>query len=91
MPHIDVNNDFHDGDWSDIGPEVVAHGFIERATILDKGMTSGRPSIALAIKLDDGGYVMAETSYALFRMVQSAFKHSKVALADMEQHPGEYI
>lgn len=90
MPNIDVSKDFKDGDWSDL-QSVVGHGVITRATVLDKGMASGRPSVALVIQLDDGNHIIAETSYALFRMVQTVFKHSKAVIDDMEQHPGEYI
>ena len=91
MPNIDITMDFKDGDWRDLKAEHSGHGFIERAAVLPKGMASGRPSVALAIRLDDGSVVLAETSYALFRMVQTAFKNSRTVLADMEQHPYEYI
>ncbi len=41
--------------------------------LLDKGMTSGRPSVTLRIDLPDGRVVLAETSLRLFASAGRAF------------------
>ncbi len=41
--------------------------------ILDGGMQSGKPSVALSFELPDGKVVFAETSYALFMTCAKAF------------------
>jgi hypothetical protein len=41
---------------------------------LEGGMTSGQPSVAVIIELDDGRWVFAETSLKLFLAAADAFK-----------------
>jgi len=55
--------------------QVVVHltgQFIIAA--LDKGMTSGRPSLALRFDLDDGTVVIQETSVAAFLTAAAAIR-----------------
>ena len=44
-----------------------------QVALLDKGMTSGRPSVMLRIDLPDGRVVLAETSLRLFALACRAF------------------
>ena len=59
-----------DGCWPDLKDQEIIH--LDNASppiqvaILDGGLTSGRPSVALRIDLPDGKYVIAETSARLF-------------------------
>lgn len=43
-----------------------------RVAVLDRGMASGRPSVALRLDLVDGTVVIAETSARLFAMAGRA-------------------
>jgi hypothetical protein len=48
-----------------------------RLTILDGGMTSGLPSVAIRLDLPDGKVVIAETSLQLFLTAADALKTTK--------------
>lgn len=43
-----------------------------QVAVLDKGMASGRPSVAIRVDLPDGKHVVAETSARLFCMAARA-------------------
>jgi hypothetical protein len=57
--------------WPDLA-EKAAEGMLHHVTRaisvagLDHGMSSGKPSVAIRIDLNDGTSVLAETSLALF-------------------------
>lgn len=57
-------------EWPDLDRENVIHLGNDappvRVAVLDGGMSSGQPSIALRIDLPDGRSVIAETSARLF-------------------------
>lgn len=57
-------------EWPDLGRENVIHlgdgAPPIRVAVLENGMGSGRPSIALRIDLPDGKSVIAETTARLF-------------------------
>lgn len=59
-----------DGAWPDLGEKPFIHlgngAPPIRVIVLDRGMTSGRPSVALRLDLPDGQTVVAETSARLF-------------------------
>jgi hypothetical protein len=57
---------------TDRGKVIVAEKDIKLG-VLPGGMTSGMPSISMAIPLEDGRVVLAETSYRLFMMAAEAF------------------
>lgn len=65
-----------DGCWPDLAdnPNLieVKDGNMEVA-LLDKGMASGRPSVAFRIDLPDGKIVFAQTTARLFCMAAKAF------------------
>lgn len=44
-----------------------------RLGMLPDGMSSGKPSVAIAITLEDGRVVLAETSYALLKAAINFF------------------
>lgn len=59
--------------WGDAyGGQLPARGTIARIGVIPHGMTSGRPSVALLIELDDGTKVFAETSWRNFTLASSA-------------------
>ena len=58
-----------DGDnaWPDLRGKTIHHVKEKlEVAVLDKGMTSGRPSVAIRLDLEDGSSVIAETSARLF-------------------------
>lgn len=75
MPRMDIILD-GDGAFADVPPEKFAHTTEPiRVAILNGGMQSGKPSVAIGVFLpNNGGCVMAETSLALFLSAADAFK-----------------
>ena len=75
MPSIDIILD-GEGAFNDVPPEKFAHTQEEiRIAGLERGMTSGKPSVAIGVFLPHGGgCVLAETSLALFLMAADALK-----------------
>lgn len=58
-----------DNAWPDLRDKPVIHvanGKGISVAVLDGGMASGRPSVALRLELPDGQTVIAETSARLF-------------------------
>lgn len=56
-----------DGKWDDLKDEAIHYADTPlKVIVLDKGMASGRPSVAFRIDLPDGTSVIAETSARLF-------------------------
>ena len=56
-----------EGKWDDLKDEHVLYAETPlKVLVLDKGMASGRPSVAFRIDLPDGTSVVAETSARLF-------------------------
>lgn len=64
-----------DGDnaWPDLKETGFTEGHFSAVAILDGGMTSGKPSVALRITLPDGRTVIAQTTARLFCMAGRAF------------------
>lgn len=64
-----------DGDacWPDLKDSGFVEGELAAVAILDKGMTSGKPSVALRIKLPDGRTVIAQTTARLYCSAAKAF------------------
>lgn len=64
-----------DGDnaWPDLREKGFHKGLVSGVTILDKGMSSGRPSVAIRIELEDGSSLIAQTSARLFCTAAKAF------------------
>jgi hypothetical protein len=74
---LDVRPDIEQAPWSDLlGAD---HGVVRRIGLLRNGTTGGRASLVLAIQLDDGRWVVAETTYRLFRTATRALAASPVA------------
>lgn len=73
MPNADVTI-VRQGEppWSDIDPERLIHQTDLRVAILEGGMASGAPSVALRFDLPDGEVLIAETSLATFTSVMAA-------------------
>jgi hypothetical protein len=77
MPALDVTMDIPDGDpgWAATmhsGPGEPASGEIVRIGVIRDGMQSGRPSLAMAVRLADGRMVFAETSWRNFALAAVA-------------------
>lgn len=64
--------------WPDLDPAKIIHLANDappmHVAVLDMGMDSGRPSVALRIDLPDGKTVVAETSARLFVSAALAIK-----------------
>lgn len=69
-----------DGVWTDLvkDDERIIHigngAPPLQITVLEGGMTSGKPSVSLRVDLPDGRIVIAETSLALLLAAADAFK-----------------
>ncbi len=61
--------------WPDITEKNFVESLsLERAGILEKGMTSGKTSVALALKDANGGYYFAQTSAELIKALYHAIQ-----------------
>ena len=77
MPVLKLNME-GDGCWQDLHT-LFASRHLRRSesieiAVMEKGMTSGKPSVAIRVNLDEGDVVIAETSLALFLSAADAFK-----------------
>jgi hypothetical protein len=63
---LDVTTNMDAQPWTDIDRNTLLHGTIDRIGLLPNGTTGGRASIAIAVTLDDGRVVIAETTWRLF-------------------------
>ena len=60
-------------------PGIEEGGELTDVAMLEKGMTSGLPSVALAIRMPDGRMIFAETSLKLFVGAAQTFVATMVA------------
>ena len=66
MPSMTINFE-GDGAWPDLNSkEVIPIEENIEVLVLDRGMTSGKPSVAFRFNLSDGRVVVAQTSAQLF-------------------------
>jgi hypothetical protein len=63
-----------DGAFDDLPRDAIAHGHATAIAYLDRGMASGKGSIALRVDVDGGGHVVAETSWALLHAAVRAIE-----------------
>ncbi|KLL11569.1 MULTISPECIES: hypothetical protein [Protofrankia] len=77
--HLEVRPDLDRHPWSDLAEPRPLHGHLARIGMLRHGTTSGRASVGLAIQLDDGRWVVAETTWRLFRGAARALSSSPTA------------
>lgn len=75
MPVLDLKLD-GDGAWPDLADKLDRVTRIEHAqiTVLDRGMTSGKPSVTVRLDLPDGQIILYETSLALFLTTADAIR-----------------
>lgn len=76
MPALTVKLD-GDNAWPDLATRHVHnHNEAIEVAVLEKGMSSGKPSVAIRIDID-GGSIIAQTSAALFvtaaRMIHAKY------------------
>lgn len=62
MPHIVLTPNIDDSPWRDL--DGAAHGILERVAGIPGGMQSGKPAVGLAVRLESGDWIVAETSWA---------------------------
>lgn len=67
-----IDMQVEDGAWRPYLGEAPLTGKLTRIGVLPHGMTSGRPSAALCIVLDDGRAVFAESSWRNFSLAAVA-------------------
>jgi hypothetical protein len=70
--NIKFNGDGAFTDLEDKMDHVISIQTPIEVVVLDKGMVSGKPSIAMRIELPDGRTVIAETSGRLFALAGKA-------------------
>lgn len=78
-----------DGSWPDLKDKefiTIEKGL--EVTILDGGMSSGKPSVAIRFELPDGTPVIAQTSARLFCTAAKAFMAKYPDLFDDEPRGG---
>lgn len=76
MPSLDINLN-GDGAWpelKDASPERVFWTQTAKLCVLEGGMVSGRPSVALRIDLPDGRVAIYQTSVGQFLMAAAALR-----------------
>jgi hypothetical protein len=64
------------GTWNDIETESILEATLERITLLPEGTKKGRDSVELLFRLEDGRYVHASTTYALWQGASSIFEET---------------
>ncbi len=62
---LDISPDLDLDPWADLADLWAANGRLARIGLLSHGATGGQASVALAIRLDDGTRVCAETTWRL--------------------------
>lgn len=78
MPFLSIKP-FRKSDPGPAWPDITDKNFVEsleleRATIVEKGMQSGKTSIGLALKDKHGGYYYAETSAEILETLYASLK-----------------
>ncbi|MDD5199210.1 MAG: hypothetical protein PHC88_05350 [Terrimicrobiaceae bacterium] len=63
-----------DGCWPDLNTKPFDHGVLHEVAYLQRGMSSGNPSVSMRITLDDGRIVIAETSARMFVTLAAGIK-----------------
>lgn len=77
--------DDKDPAFPQVTPEnYVGESILESVSILQHGMTSGKTSIGLLIKLPDGKYVVAQTSAGLLDMIWHAWQGAEQRFEDIK-------
>ncbi|KLL11565.1 MULTISPECIES: hypothetical protein [Protofrankia] len=78
MPNIRIQPDIEAAPWTDITVANSKIGTLDRIGLLRHGTTSGRATVGLAIRLEDGTYVIAETTWRLLRGAVRALAASPI-------------
>lgn len=73
MLEIDIVLDGNNA-WPDLQDRGVHEVQKLAITALDRGMASGKPSVAIRLDLEDGTVVVAQTSLVLFLSAADALK-----------------
>lgn len=86
MPRLRISVDLDVAPWYGFKPSH--QGVVEGIGVLPAGMTSGKPSIAMDIKLEDGTHAFVEMSLRQFQMASEAFR---ARWGSVVAHDEEYI
>jgi hypothetical protein len=76
---LSISPDIDAAPWTDLNVAGLQHGLVRRVGFLRNATVQGRGGIALAIQLDDGGWVVAETTYRLAHAAARAIAVSPAA------------
>lgn len=80
---LTITPDVEQAPWDDLDKTEAnrpdRNGVLERVGLLRNGMTSGRASVGLVIRLDTGEHVVAQTSFALWRAAVRALEATPIA------------
>ena len=79
---LSITADMDLAPWTDLNREEVLHGQVDRVGLLPNGTARGRASVALCIRLNDGRYVIAETTWALFNTAARVLASTPIATAE---------
>lgn len=76
---LDVRTDIDLSPWDDVDSTPATIAGVERIGLLRNGTTRGRASVILLVRLPDGGTVVAQTSWRLFRTACQVLVESPLA------------
>jgi hypothetical protein len=80
MTPLDVRTDMDTNPWTHVRPaDLAGQGRLESVGLLRHGTAEGRATVALLVKLEDGRYVVAETTWRLFNSAARALAGSPAA------------
>lgn len=63
---LELSLDVEAAPWVDLRDAELHPGAIERAGVMRNGTSSGRATVMLLVRTDDGQYVVGETTLRLF-------------------------
>lgn len=78
MSHLGITMNLDEAPWLDLKEEAIQDGLITRIGLLPDGMASGKPSVAMVVEIDGGGYVIAQMSWQMLKQAVHAFEVSPV-------------
>jgi hypothetical protein len=78
MTPLTITPDIERAPWTDLDPEAVTEGTLERIGLLRNGTAQGRATVALVVKLDDGSHAVVETTWRLLRAAVRALSAGPV-------------
>jgi hypothetical protein len=79
MIPLTITPDLDRAPWTDLQSDEPEVGLLSRIGLLRHGTEGGKATVGLVVTLPDGQQVLAQTTWALFRMAYTALAASPVA------------